>query len=274
MFIFVQNRTIMSKKLLSIFLFISPLLVLAQSQEKSYFSVTVGAGVVGATTTTNSTQQAVYLLNQNYTQYNDSVQKFQTTRFNFAATLWYNYVVNDQLTLQAGLGYIDMGYRREQNDLKLGDHTYPGIGFGKIVENTNATRNIYYDYKFHYLQIPLWANYALFKSKDFKTTVSVTGGLSANVLLKHQLVAKLDNFKMDDKDKFTFDSTGYSARSFGMQVNLGLKVEHKLEKDITLIFQPMYNYHPFSATNEPISVGLYGFLLNAGVVIDLDILDE
>lgn len=264
----------MSKKLLSFILLIAPFISFSQSQEKSYYSVTIGGGVVGASTTTTSTKPAVYMLNQNYTQYNDSVQQFQTSRFNFAATVWYNSSINDKFTLQAGLGYIEMGYRREQNDLKYGDYTYPGMGDGKIIENTNVKRNIYYDYKFHYLQIPVWANYSVFKSKDFKTNVSVTGGLSAAILLKHQLVAKLDNFKIDDKEKFSFDSTGYNARALSMQVNLGLKVEHKLEKDITLIFQPMFNYQPISATSEPISVGLYGFMFNAGVVIDLDAFDE
>jgi len=176
--------------------------------------------------------------------------------------------------IQTGLGYLDMGYRREQNDLKFADWTYPGVGDGRIIENSNTRKSINYDYRFHYLTIPVWANYIIAKSKDFKTTYAFTGGITGNVLLKHRLTARLDNFTLDGEDKFQLDSTGYNARTLNMQVNVGVRIEHKLEKNITAIVQPMYTFHPISATNEPISAKLYGFILHVGVVANLDMFDE
>ncbi len=264
----------MTKRFLLILLLSTPIFTFAQTQENSYFSLTVGGGLAGATTTSESSNMAVPMLRQTYMQYNDSVQSFQSTRLNFSATLWYHHIINSEFTLQTGLGYIDMGWRREQNNLKYGDFTYPGVGDGRIIENSNTTKNINYDYRFHYLQIPVWINYLAFKSKDFKTTYSFTGGLTGNVLLKHALTAKLDGFTLDSKSKFQLDSTGYDARTFNMQFNIGLRVEHKLEKNITAIIQPMYSIHPFSATNEPISAKLYGMMLNIGVVLSLDMFDE
>ena len=264
----------MTKRFLLILLLSIPIFTFAQTQENSYFSLTVGGGLAGATTTSESSNMAVPMLRQTYKQYNDSVQSFQSTRLNFSATLWYHHIINSEFTLQTGLGYIDMGWRREQNNLKYGDFTYPGVGDGRIIENSNTTKSINYDYRFHYLQIPVWINYLAFKSKDFKTTYSFTGGLTGNVLLKHALTARLDGFTVDSKSKFQLDSSGYDARTFNMQFNIGMRVEHKLEKNITAIIQPMYSIHPFSATNEPISARLYGMMLHVGVVVSLDMFDE
>ena len=48
----------------------------------------------------------------------------------------------------------------------------------------------------------------------------------------------------------------------------------RIDKHITLQVQPMFNYHPLSATNEPVMVNMYGFMLNLGVVVSLDMFDE
>lgn len=264
----------MIKRFLLILVLSTPIITFSQTQEDSYFSVTIGGGLVGAYTSSESANIAVPKLAQTYKQYNDSIQSFQTSRINYSATLWYHHTVNSALTLQTGLGYVDMGWRREQNNLKYGDYTYPAVGDGRIIENSNTTKNINYDYRFHYLQIPVWINYLAFKSKDFKTTYSLTGGLTGNVLLKHSLTARLDGFTIDSKSKFQLDSTGYDARTFNMQFNVGIRVEHKLEKNITAIIQPMYSIHPFSATKEPISASLYGIMLHVGVVASLDMFDE
>ena len=69
------------------------------------------------------------------------------------------------------------------------------------------------------------------KSKDYKTMYQFTGGVAANVLIKHQLTARLDNFSIDGKEKFQINNTGYEARAFTMQLNLGFKVIHKLDKE-------------------------------------------
>ena len=211
----------MVKRIFCSLLVLFPLISTAQSQDESFFSLTLAGGITGASTTSNSNEIAVYANSQTFKQYNDSVQKFNTPRFNFGATIWYNHFLADKLFLQTGIGYMDMGYRREQNNLQLGDFTYPGLATGKIIEKTNVTRNINYDYRFHYLNIPLFLNYSIYKSKNLKTNIAIAGGVNTNFLLKHNLVARLDNFKLDDKETFTFDSTGYDARTFSIQLSVG-----------------------------------------------------
>lgn len=260
----------MYKRFLGMIILAFPLVLSAQSQEKSYYSITVGGGFTSAYTSSTSNDIAVAKTGQSFQQYNDSITSFQTGRFNWGVTLWYHRALGINWSMQAGIGYVDMGFRRQQKNIALGDYTYPGIGDGRLIEFSNTKKSIDYDYRFHYVQVPVWFNYHLFKSSDYRTTFDFTTGLSLTFLAKHRLTARLNEFKVDEKDVFQLDSTGYDARTLNAQFNLGFRIEHKLEKDITLIFQPMYSIHPFSLTNDPINVRAYSFMLNAGIVVDLE----
>lgn len=257
------------RKILMGSLFLIPFLTSAQSMNESYYSITVGGGFTGANTSSNS--KAMYDDRQNltYEQFNDQAQKNQTIRLNFSAHAWYNRALGFNWTMQAGLGYVDMGFRREQNKLQDGDYIHKEVGEGRIWDKSNVEKNLNYDYRFHYLDIPVWFNYELFKSKDYKTMYQITAGVAANILIKHQLTARLDNFTIEGKDKFQVSNTGYDARSFNMQLNLGFRVLHKLDKETTIILQPMYSMHPLSVTNDPFKVNPYGVMLHAGLVVDL-----
>jgi hypothetical protein len=259
----------MRKFLLCTLIFISST-SFGQSIDDSYYSVTIGGGLTGATT--NSSSSLIYDDRQNltYEQFNNDAKNNQMMRLNFSAHAWYNKTLGFNWTIQAGLGYLDMGFRRAQNNLKDGELIHKEIGPGKILDKTNIEKNINYDYRFHYLDIPVWFNYELYKSKDYKTRYQFTGGVAANVLLKHQLTARLDNFTIDGEDKFQINNTGYEASAFNMQVNLGFKVIHKLDKETTIIVQPIYTIHPMSVTGGQIDVMPYSVMVHAGLVLDLN----
>jgi hypothetical protein len=54
-----------------------------------------------------------------------------------------------------------------------------------------------------------------------------------------------------------------------MQLNLGFKVIHKLDKETTIIVQPIYTIHPMSVTSGKINVMPYSVMVHAGLVFDL-----
>lgn len=250
-----------------------PFLSIAQSMDESYYSITVGGGLTGASVSSNS--QAIYDDRpssdyRTYKEFADAIKKNQSTRLNFSAHAWYNKALGFNWTLQAGIGYVDMGFRYEQNKLQDGDYIKKGVGEGRIWDKSNVEKNLNYDYRFHYVDIPVWFNYELFKSKDYKTIYQFTAGVAANILVKHQLTARLDGFTIDGKDKFQVNNTGLDARAFNMQLNAGFKVIHKLDKQTTVIVQPMYSMHPVSVTNSNLSVNPYSIMLHAGLVIDLN----
>ncbi len=260
----------MRAAILTLLSFSLPIVSFAQSKENASYSLTVGAGFTNASIHSSSNDIAFAKQQVSFKTYADSIQNKITWRANFSAHLWYNMPVSNKLTLQLGLGYTDLGFRREQNDIKLADETYPGIGEGKLLEFSNNKKDIYYDYRFHYIQVPVWLNYNVFQSKDFKTNVQLTGGLSVNILAKHHLTAKLQNFSVDEEEKFQIDSTGYDARTLSLNLNAGMRIVHKLDKKTTLVFQPMFGYQPISSTNEPLSVNAYQFMLHAGIILDLN----
>jgi hypothetical protein len=232
-----------------------PVLLLAQTRKQNSFSATVSGGF----TDSYIKQTKVGNLAGNET----------TGRFTAGIHAWYNKTLGNKWDLQTGIGYTDFGFRRQQPDAKLMDHTYPGLGSGMILDASNVRKNINYDYRFHYIQIPLWFNYDLGRTKDFKTNFSLTMGAALDVLVKHHMTARLDKFTVDEEKKFQFDSTGLKASPVNMNVNLGFKVEHKMDKTTTLIVQPMFNLFPFSTTTEDIKVRPYAVMLHIGLVLNL-----
>lgn len=260
------------RKLLLGALLAFPFLSIGQSMDDSYYSFTIGGGLTGASV--GSSSQVIYddrpNNSQNYKQFADAIKKNQTARLNFSAHAWFNKSLGFNWTMQAGIGYVDMGFRYQQNKLQDGDYINKNIGDGKVLDRSNVEKNLNYDYRFHYVDIPVWFNYELYKSKDYKTTYQLTAGVAASILVKHQLTARLDNFTIDGKDKFQVNNTGLDARAFNMQLNAGFKVIHKLDKETTIIVQPMYSIHPISVTNSNLSVNPYSIMLHAGLVIDLN----
>lgn len=243
----------------------APLLSLAQTK---YYSVSAGFGVTNSFIHSSSNKM-VTGTNQTYAQFADSLNGISEIRHNFSFNVWINNNLNKNWDVQAGIGYIDMGYRRAQKDLLFGQKTHPGIGSGIIEEKSNSKKDIYYDYRFYFVQIPIWFNYKLYKSKDYKTTYQLTMGATPQFLVTNNITARLKNFTVDGEKKYTLDSSGYDGRTVNMQLNFGARIERKVDKTTTIIIQPMVAYHPFSVSNTPMLVNPLSVMLHLGLVIDI-----
>lgn len=258
------------RKIIHYILIAAPLFALGQTKQKLYYSVTAGMGVTNSLLTSTSTQKMFSNSPVTYNQYVDSTKADLAVRHNFSFNVWLNYSLGNKWDFQGGVGYIDMGYRRKQKNIQFGDATYPGLGDGMMAEFSNSEKHVYYDYRFYYVQVPLWFNYNFYKSKGFKTNCKLTMGITPQFLVAHKLTARLKGFKIDEKDVVTLDSTGFDGRTINMQLNLGCKIEHKISKQNTIIIQPVLGYHPLSVTNEPISTNPFMFMLHVGLIVDLN----
>lgn len=245
----------MLKKITWIWIAFLPLLSIAQSKKQNFFSVTVAGGLAGSGI---SSSKKLSPTNATY-----------SPRFTVGVHAWYNYALGNSWDLQLGLGYTDAGFRRQQKDIQFAEATYPGVGDGLILEMSNTKKDINYDYRFHYIQVPVLLNYHLHKSKDFKSIYIVSGGVNADILLKHRLTARMENFVVDGEKKYQLDSTGMKANAVTASISIGARLEHKLDKSITLIVHPMFNYYPLSVTRSDFSVHPYTIMVNAGVVINI-----
>jgi hypothetical protein len=242
--------------------------LMAQSKTKWSIGASINPTFSTSINTTNSSEK-VNGSNLTYKQYNDSVRSKESYRFNFGVTGWFNYALNNKWDLQAGLGYMDVGFQRNQKNIKFNDKLYPGIGNGYLTELSNNEKNIDYNYRYQYLHIPALFNYRVKKSGDYKITYSFTLGAAIDVLLRHKITANLDNFVVDNEKTFHLDSTGYGGRPFAFNIIVGGRVDYKIDKKYIVMVQPVIGFYPISVSSSPISVYPFYFSINMGLVLDL-----
>lgn len=243
----------------------------ASAQQKSVyrFAATLGGGFTGSINTTSSNAM-VPGTGQTYKQYNDSVGSKESMRLNWGANLWFNYMLSPEWDLQTGLGYMEVGFRRSQDDIKFQDKLYPGMGTGKLIEASNTKKSIDYNYKYHFIQVPVLFNYMVKKAKSYQTTFSLTGGAAVDILVKHHIKANLDQFTVDGEKSFSFDSTGYSGSRVNMHLMIGGRLEQKLDPKTTLLVQPLFGFYPLSVSDSEIAVRPYFFMVNVGLIYSLE----
>jgi len=257
----------MRRELLCVILLLINSFAFAQSRSKWTLGASINPTFCASINTTSS-NSVVSGTNQSYSTYNDSISGKETYRFNIICpTLWFNYSLNMKWDIQTGLGYLDVGFQRLQSDIKFGDYLYPGVGSGRLLEKTNASRNVAYDYRYQYLHIPVLFNYHIGRSGDYKFNFSLTGGMALDVLLKHKMTANLD-FTMDGQNKYNIDSTGYAGRILALNIILGGRIDYKIDKTLTLMVQPIIGFYPISVSSSPISVYPFYFSLNTGLLYD------
>ena len=257
-------------KKISLLFILSSFQLLLFAQSKTKWSVIASINPTISSTINSSVSSSD--ANQTYIQHNDSVSSKSSYRANvLIGTIWLNYSLERKWDFQFGLGYMDVGYQAQQSDIKYQTTIFSGIIAGdKLQELTNQTRNINYDYRFQYLHIPVLFNYLLRKSGDYRINYSFTCGAAVDVLLKHQVTANLlDGFNIDGKTTFNLSQTGYDARAVAFNLIVGGRIDYKIDKQMTLMVQPVVGFYPVSVTSSP--GGVYPFYLsvNTGLIFDL-----
>lgn len=246
----------------------------AQTKTKLSFGASVNPLINIAFNQSNSDQVVNPKTGQTYQSYIDSTKSLETFKLSLGATVWCNYLVAPKWVLQAGVGYSEVGFVRNQKNIQYKDPFYPGMGTGKLEELSNSEKNIQYRYRFQYLTIPVLFNYSLGRSADYKWNAYFTLGASLNILLNHEMKAQLQNFVIDDVKTFKFDSTGLDARSIVPALFLGSRFDYKVEKGLGVFFQPAVTFYPLSVTSGAIKSNPLGFQMNIGFTYVLGSKDE
>ncbi len=247
--------------------------LLAQSKTKLSLGASISPTITGSLNTSSS-DAIVSNTGQTFTKYNDSISNKETYRISYGASVWVIYALTKNIDLQTGLTYLDVGFQRQLTNLKYLDRTYPGIGTGEysgiVIDKSNVKKSIDLNYRYQYLQIPILANFDLKHSRDFKFEFDMNAGIGLNFLLNHELQAKMvDSYKIEGKSEYNFDSTGYSARKFALNVMVGGTMKYKYEKNIYLFAQPIIGFYPLSVSGGDISSYPYYFSINLGVIYSL-----
>lgn len=252
-------------------------LLTAQSRKK----ITFGASLNPALTIGYNHSSSDRLLRsstgylQTHQAYIDSVAGFETYKLSLGATGWVTYLWNRNWSVQAGLGYSEVGFTRKQENIRFNDVTFPGIGNGRINDLTNiGSRSIEYRFRYQYVTVPIIINRYLKRSKDYKWDFYLSGGIGLNVLLRHQLHAVLKEFSVDGETAFKLDSTGFEGRRFAAQVLLGGRFDYQFSREMSVFAQPMLTAFPFSVSSTDARSNPIGIQCSIGIVYNFKKKDD
>lgn len=245
--------------------------VWGQSRTKLYFSASLNPVITMAYNTTSSDKLTGSTPVQTLKQYQDSVRSFETYKLSLGATVWLNYLINSKWSIQTGIGYSEVGFSRQQNNIQFNDKLFPGVGTkGKLIELSNSEKNINYRLRYQYITVPVLFNYYAKRSGNFKWTCYFTGGLGLNILVKHEMKAVLDQFVIEGEKEFHVDSTGYEGSPFSLNLFAGGRFDYKVDKTISVFAQPMLTVFPLSVSKTDIKSYPIGLQVNLGVSYILD----
>lgn len=236
-----------SLKKIKVFTFLTLLFIgslsslFAQSKSKNSYGIGLNAGLGSTFVTGNS-----------YQNYMDTSKSNASYHFNKGIHAWALVSLGKKSDLQIGLGLQQMGFARKQNNLAFKNATYPGIGAGFIEDLSNTEKEITYNYRFNYLQIPLQINTYLGRSRDFKWVYQFSAGVTPQILLNHRLIANTNTgFTIDGEDQFKLDSSGFEARRFALNMQVGLTIEYRESKSKLYFIQPMLGIYPIGVSSAP-----------------------
>jgi hypothetical protein len=244
--------------------------VLAQNKLPFTYSASLNPSVSLPINISSSKDPVPGKPDQTYSEYADSVRSFETYKLSLGATVWANYVINRKWSVQAGVGYSETGFTRQQRNITFNATLMPGIGSGRLQELSNSQKSIDYTYKYQYVTVPVLFNHYMKRSGNFKWSYYVTMGAALNVLLKHEIKAELDQFVVDGKSTFHLDSTGYEGRRVGVNLFVGGRFDYKVDKNIMVFGQPLLTFYPVSVSKTPIQVYPIGLTFNCGITYIFD----
>ncbi len=226
-----------------IIFFLTQLNTNAQSKSKNSF----GIGIIGGI--------GYGIINGDaYQNYMDTTKSANHQHINKGVHIWSLLSLGKKSDLQIGLGFQQIGFARKQSGLTFKNYTYPGIGIGKIEDLSNTTKEITYNYRFNYLQLPVQFNTYLGRSRDFKWVYQFSAGITPQVLINHKLVANTNpGFTIDGEEQFKLDSSGFEPRRFALHMQVGLTVEYRESKSKVYFIQPMLGIYPASITAGPLT---------------------
>lgn len=199
-----------------------------------------------------------------YKAYADSVAKLEDGRYSAGVSAWVAYSITQKLSIQTGLSYLDVGFTRVQSNIAYSDSLFRPLG--RVIELSNTDKSAEYRYRYHYLQIPVLANYHLYSNRNGNHAIYLVGGLGLNILLRHDMKAVLNQFVVDGEFVHRFDSTGYDGRRIGLNIMAGVRYEFKDEDKQKFFIQPNFGFSPIGITNTPIRVLPVFIQLTGGII--------
>jgi len=179
---------------------------------------------------------------ENIVHFRDSIE---TIKMGYTTGLNVCFNLNKTIGLETGIQYSDKGYQTIVTE------------FVSIQPDPNIPEKVRFIYHFHYIDIPLKANFTLGNKKvRFLTSI----GIVSNIFIKETQTEILYFTDRKEKEK---DPTGYEYNKINLSAAISAGIDYKINSRMNLRIEPIFRYGILKINDTPVT----GYLWNAGLNI-------
>jgi len=169
----------------------------------------------------------------------------ETVKVGFTTGLNVCFNLKKFIALETGIQYSNKGYQTKFKDLIFGQ------------PDPNAPNKAKFIYNFHFIDIPLKANFTIGKKKvRFFTSVGVT----TNIFIKETQTSVL--VYSDRTDKKT-NPTSFDYKRVNISPTISVGIDYKINNRMNLRVEPTFRYGVLKIIDAPVT----GYLYNGGLNI-------
>ncbi|HRH03007.1 MAG TPA: outer membrane beta-barrel protein [Bacteroidia bacterium] len=153
--------------------------------------------------------------------------------------------IKNNVGLETGIQYSNKGYQTKKEYINF------------ALANTKDPNYLSFIYSYHYIDIPVKANFTIGKRKvRFLTSF----GITTNIFIKETQKTVL--FYSDHSDKKT-TQTNFNYNKVNITPTISVGIDYKINSRMNLRVEPTFRYGILKITNDPLT----GYLYSAGLNI-------
>jgi hypothetical protein len=175
----------------------------------------------------------------------------ETSKAGYTAGLNVCFNVKNNFGLETGIQFSNKGYQTKMQELNF------------AISDPNEPKKIKFTYNFHYIDIPVKANFAFGKKK---VRFSASFGITTSIFIKEKQKTVL--VYSDHTDKKT-TQTNFDYNKVNISPTIGVGFNYKINNRMNLKVEPTFKYGILKINNDPLTGYLYSIGLNIGYFFGL-----
>lgn len=180
----------------------------------------------------------------------DSRNGYEVPRVNYSGSLLLEHRFTNLFSIAGGAGYTVLGWQTDIMELSFGDIIDPRRGY--VYGTDDATRSVKLICNFHYVDIPLRAQFS-FGKKRLRSITSI--GITTSVLVRANSTAVLTYADGGDERKAQDANEEYNK--IGLFPTFSTGVSYALNDRMDLRLEPTFRYGRLRIIEAPITANLW-----------------
>lgn len=181
--------------------------------------------------------------------------KDETVKAGYTTGLNVCFNIKKFVGIETGIQYSNKGFQIKQRDAVFGSQLPPGTPLPQE-QDEKLPNKIGFVYNFHYIDIPVKANFTIGKKKvRFFTSI----GLVTNIFIKETSTTIL---KYSDHTERKAGTINYNHNSVNISPVIGAGIDYKINNRMNLRIEPTFRYGVLKTVKAPVEEHLYNGGLN------------